>query len=67
MEVAREREGRRRRKRRAIEAIVVVVVVVIGFGILLKRRDCVLGCLFVCNVFSDFFWCFFDYPCFLLL
>lgn len=62
MEVAREREGRKR-KRRAIEA----VVVVIGFGILLKRRDCVLGCLFVCNVFSDFFWCFFDYPCFLLL
>lgn len=50
---------------RAIEAVVVVVV--IGFGILLKRRDCVLGCLFVCNVFSDFFWCFFEYPCFLLL
>lgn len=49
MEVAREREGRRR-KRRAMEAIVVVVVM--GFGILLKRRDCVLGCLFVCNVFS---------------
>lgn len=49
MEVAREREGRRR-KRRAIEAVVVVVVM--GFGILLKRRDCVLGCLFVCNVFS---------------
>lgn len=43
MEVAREREGRRR-KRRAIEAVVVVVM---GFGILLKRRDCVLGCLFV--------------------
>lgn len=63
MEVAREREGRRR-KRRAIEAVVVVVM---GFGILLKRRDCVLGCLFVCNVFSDFFWCFFNYPCFLLL
>lgn len=63
MEVAREREGRRR-KRRAIEAVVVVVVVVVmGFGILLKRRDCVWGCLFVCNVFSDFFWCFFDYPC----
>lgn len=39
MEVAREREGRRR-KRRAIEAAVVVVVVM-GFGILLKRRDCV--------------------------
>lgn len=50
-EVAREREGRRRKKRRAIEAVVVVVVVM-GFGILLKRRDCVLGCLFVCNVFS---------------
>lgn len=48
MEVAREREGRRR-KRRAIEAVVVVVM---GFGILLKRRDCVLGCSFVCNVFS---------------
>lgn len=47
MEVAREREGRRR-KRRAIEAVVVVVM---GFGIL-KRRDCVLGCLFVRNVFS---------------
>lgn len=45
MEVAREREGRRR-KRRAIEAVVVVVVM--GFGILLKRRDCVLSCLFVC-------------------
>lgn len=44
MEVAREKEGRRR-KRRAIEAVDVVVV--IGFGILLKRRDCVLGCLFV--------------------
>lgn len=58
-EVAREREGRRR-ERRAIEA---VVVVVIGFGIL-KRRDCVWFVrLFV---FSDFFWCFFDYPCFLL-
>lgn len=56
MEVAREREGRRR-KRRAIEAVVVVVVVM-GFGILLKRRDCVLGCLFVCV-----FWCFFDYLC----
>jgi len=64
MEVAREREGRRR-ERRAIEAVVVVVVVM-GFGILLKRRDCVLGCLFVCNVFSGFFWCLFDYPCFLL-
>lgn len=50
MEVAREREGRRR-KRRAIEAVVVVVVIM-GFGILLKRRDCVLGCLFVRNVFS---------------
>lgn len=48
MEVAREREGRRR-KRRAIEAVVVVVVM--GFGIL-KRKDCVLGCLSVCNVFS---------------
>lgn len=66
MEVAREREGRRRKKRRGIEAVVVVFVVVMGFGILLKRRDCVLGCLFVCNVFSGFFWCFFDYPCFLL-
>lgn len=47
MEVAREREGRRR-KRRAIEAVVVDVM---GFGILLKRRDCVLGCLFVCMCF----------------
>lgn len=63
MEVASEREGRRRKRRGTIEAVVVVVV---GFGILLKRRDCVLGCLFVCNVFSGFFWCFFDYPCFLL-
>lgn len=59
MEVAREREGRRRKKRRAIEAVVVVVV---GFGIL-KRGDCVWGCLFVCNVFSGVS---FDYPCFLL-
>lgn len=65
MEVAREREGRRR-KRRAIEAVVVVVVVVVmGFGILLKRRDCVLGCSFS-GLFWCFFWCFFDYPCFLL-
>lgn len=48
MEVASEREGRRRKKRRAIEAVVVVVVM--GFGIL-KRRDCVLGCLFVCMCF----------------
>lgn len=53
MEVAREREGRRRRKRRAIEAVVVVVVVM-GFGILLKRRDCVWGCLFVCMCFLVF-------------
>lgn len=64
MEVAREREGRRRKRRGTMEAVVVVVM---GFGILLKRRDCVWGCLFVRNVFSDFFWCFFDYPCFLLL
>lgn len=49
-EVAREREGRRRKKRRAIEAVVVVVVVM-RFGILLKRRDCVLGCSFVCMCF----------------
>lgn len=52
MEVAREREGRRRKKRRAIEAVVVVVVT--GFGILLKRRDCVLGCSFVCMCFLGF-------------
>lgn len=52
MEVAREREGRRR-KRRAIEAVVVDVVV-IGFGILLKRRGCVLGCSFVCMCFLVF-------------
>lgn len=43
MEVAREREGRRRKRRGTMEAVVVVVV---GFGIL-KRGDCVLGCLFV--------------------
>lgn len=61
MEVAREREGRRRKRRGTMEAVVVVVVM--GFGILLKRRDCVLGCLFVCNVFSGVS---FDYPCFLL-
>lgn len=48
---------------RAMEAIVVVVVM--GFGILLKRRDCVWGCLFS-GLFWCFFWCFFDYPCFLL-
>lgn len=53
MEVARESEGRRR-ERRAMEAVVVVVVVVMGFGILLKRRDCVLGCLFVCMCFLVF-------------
>lgn len=47
MEVAREREGRRRKRRGTIEAVVVVVVM--GFGILLKRRDCVwVVCLFVC-------------------
>lgn len=43
MEVAREREGRRRKRRGTIEAVVVVVVM--GFGILLKRRDCFLGCM----------------------
>lgn len=51
MEVAREREGRKR-KRRAMEAVVVVVVM--GFGILLKRRDCVLGYSFVCMCFLVF-------------